>query len=87
MERLPTAFAAQEERKKYREFLDFDTLTERLRNTNFVSIEFMGVNGEWRLARVYCKEQRCTWKRCGCALCRTRYYGRKITGTHVSETA
>lgn len=28
MERLPTAFAAQEEREKYREFLDFDTLTE-----------------------------------------------------------
>ena len=45
MERLPTAFAAQEEREKYREFLDFDTLTERLRNTNSVSIEFMGVNG------------------------------------------
>ena len=57
MERLPTAFAAQEERKKYREFLDFDTLTERLRNTNFVSIEFMGVNGEWRLARFIVKSR------------------------------
>ena len=57
MERLPTAFAAQEEREKYREFLDFDTLTERLRNTNFVSIEFMGVNGEWRLARFIVKSR------------------------------
>ena len=57
MERLPTAFAAQEEREKYREFLDFDTLTERLRNTNSVSIEFMGVNGEWRLARFIVKSR------------------------------
>ena len=37
--------------------------------------------------QIYCKEQRCTGKRCGCALCRTGYYGRKITGTYVSETA
>lgn len=44
-------------REKYREFLDFDTLTERLRNTNFVSIEFMGVNGEWRLARFIVKSR------------------------------
>ena len=57
MERLPTAFAAQEGREKYREFLDFDTLTERLRNTNSVSIEFMGVNGERRLARFIVKSR------------------------------
>ncbi|WP_253292287.1 hypothetical protein [Blautia sp. MSJ-9] len=37
--------------------------------------------------QVYCKEQRRTGKRRGCALCRSGYYGRKITGTHVSETA
>ena len=57
MERLPTAFAAQEERKKYREFLDFDTLTERLRNTNFVSNEFMNINGEWRVSRFIVKSR------------------------------
>ena len=32
-------------------------MTERLRNTNFVSIEFMGVNGEWRLARFIVKSR------------------------------
>lgn len=57
MERIPTAFAAMEGREKYREFLDFDTLAERLRNTNSVSIEFMGVNGEWRLARFIVKSR------------------------------
>ena len=57
MERLPAAFAALEWREKYREFLDFDTLTERLRNTNFVSIEFMGANGEWRLSRFIVKSR------------------------------
>ena len=55
MERVPTAFAALEGREEFREFLDFDTLTGRLRNTNSVSIEFMGVNGEWRLARFIVK--------------------------------
>ena len=57
MERLPTAFAAMEGREKYREFLDFDTLAERLRNTNSVSIEFMGVNGGWRLSRFIVKSR------------------------------
>ena len=57
MERLPTAFAAQEEREKYREFLDFDTLTERLRNTNFVSNEFVNINGEWRVSRFIVKSR------------------------------
>ncbi len=57
MERLPTAFAAPEGREKYREFLDFDTLEERLRNTNSVSIEFMGANGEWRLSRFIVKSR------------------------------
>ena len=57
MERIPTAFAAMEGREKYREFLEFDTLAERLRNTNSVSIEFMGVNGEWRLARFIVKSR------------------------------
>ena len=57
MEKIPTAFAAMEGREKYREFLDFDTLAERLRNTNSVSIEFMGVNGEWRLARFIVKSR------------------------------
>ena len=57
MEQLPTAFAAMEGREKYREFLDFDTLTERLRNTNSVSIEFMGINGEWRLSRFIVKSR------------------------------
>ena len=32
MESIPTAFAALEGREKYREFLDFDTLEERLRS-------------------------------------------------------
>lgn len=57
MERISTAFAALEGREKYREFLDFDTLAERLRNTNSVSIEFMGVNGEWRLSRFIVKSR------------------------------
>ena len=57
MERLPAAFAALEWREKYREFLDFDTLAERLRNTNSVSIEFMGANGEWRLSRFIVKSR------------------------------
>ena len=57
MVRIPTAFAAMEGREKYREFLDFDTLAERLRNTNSVSIEFMGVNGEWWLARFIVKSR------------------------------
>ena len=57
MEKIPTAFAAMEGREKYREFLEFDTLAERLRNTNSVSIEFMGVNGEWRLARFIVKSR------------------------------
>ena len=57
MERLPTAFAATEGREKYREFLDFDTLTERLRNMNSVSIEFLGANGEWRLSRFIVKSR------------------------------
>ena len=57
MESIPTAFAALEGREKYREFLDFDTLTERLRNTNSVSIEFMGANGEWRLSRFIVKSR------------------------------
>ena len=57
MEQLPTAFAGLEERERYRKFLEFDTLTERLRNTNSVSIEFMGVNGEWRLSRFIVKSR------------------------------
>ena len=57
MERLPIEFAALEGREKYREFLDFDTLAERLRNTNSVSIEFMGANGEWRLSRFIVKSR------------------------------
>ena len=57
MERLPAAFAALEWREKYREFLDCDTLAERLRNTNSVSIEFMGANGEWRLSRFIVKSR------------------------------
>lgn len=57
MERLPTTFAAKEWREPYREFLNFDTLTERLRNTNFVSIEFMGTNGKWRLSRFIVKSR------------------------------
>ena len=57
MERLPAAFAALEWREKYREFLDFDTLTERLSNTNSVSIEFMGANREWRLCRFIVKSR------------------------------
>ena len=44
-------------REKYRKFLEFDTLTERLRNTNSVSIEFMGANGEWRLSRFIVKSR------------------------------
>ena len=57
MERLPTTFAAKEWREQYREFLDFDTLTERLRNTNFVSNEFVDINGEWRLSRFIVKSR------------------------------
>ena len=57
MERLPTAFAAMEGREKFREFLNFDTLTERLRNTNFVSNEFVDINGEWRLSRFIVKSR------------------------------
>ena len=57
MERLPAAFAAMEGRETYREFINFDTLTERLRNTNSVSIEFMGINGEWRLSRFIVKSR------------------------------
>ena len=57
MERLPAAFSALEWREKSREFLDFDTLEERLRNTNSVSIEFMGANGEWRLSRFIVKSR------------------------------
>ena len=57
IERLPTTFAAKEWREQYREFLNFDTLTERLRNTNFVSIEFMGTNGKWRLSRFIVKSR------------------------------
>ena len=57
MEQLPTAFAGLEERERYRKFLEFDTLTERLRNTNSVSIEFMGANGEWRLSRFIVKSR------------------------------
>ena len=57
MEQLPTAFAGLEEREKYRKFLEFDTLTERLRNTNSVSIEFMGANGKWRQSRFIVKSR------------------------------
>ena len=57
MEILPTTFAAKEWREQYREFLDFDTLTERLRNTNFVSNEFVDINGEWRLSRFIVKSR------------------------------
>ena len=57
MERLPTTFAAKEWREQYREFLDFDTLAERLRNTNFVSNEFMNINGEWRVSRFIVKSR------------------------------
>lgn len=57
MERLPTTFAAKEWREQYREFLDFDTLAERLRNTNFVSNEFMNINEEWRMSRFIVKSR------------------------------
>ena len=57
MERLPTTFAAKEWREQYREFLDFDTLTERLRNTNYVSTEFVSINGGWRLSRFIVKSR------------------------------
>ena len=57
MEQLPTAFAGLEERERYRKFLEFDTLTERLRNTNSVSIEFMGANGKWRQSRFTVKSR------------------------------
>ena len=57
MEILPTTFAAKEWREQYREFLDFDTLAERLRNTNFVSNEFMNINGEWRVSRFIVKSR------------------------------
>ena len=57
MEQLPTAFAGLEERERYRKFLEFDTLTERLRNTNSVSIEFMGANGKWRQSRFIVKSR------------------------------
>ena len=57
MERLPTAFAAMEGREKFREFLNFDTLTERLRNTNYVSTEFVSINGGWRLSRFIVKSR------------------------------
>ena len=57
MERLPTTFAAKEWREQYREFLNFDTLTERLRNTNYVSTEFVSINGGWRLSRFIVKSR------------------------------
>ena len=57
MEILPTTFAAKEWREQYREFLDFDTLAERLRNTNFVSNEFVNINGEWRVSRFIVKSR------------------------------
>ncbi len=57
MERLPTAFASMEGREKFREFLNFDTLTERLRNTNYVSTEFVSINGGWRLSRFIVKSR------------------------------
>ena len=57
MEQLPTAFATMEGREKYREFLNFDTLTERLRNTNYVSTEFVSINGGWRLSRFIVKSR------------------------------
>ena len=57
MEQLPTAFAGLEERERYRKFLEFDTLTERLRNTNSISIEFMGANGKWRQSRFIVKSR------------------------------
>ena len=57
MERIPTAFAAMEGREKFREFLNFDTLTERLRNTNYVSTEFVSINGGWRLSRFIVKSR------------------------------
>ena len=57
MERIPTAFAAMEGREKFRKFLNFDTLTERLRNTNYVSTEFVSINGGWRLSRFIVKSR------------------------------
>ena len=47
IEQIPGTFAAPESQDALREFLDFDTLTERLRNTNAVSIEFACVDGGW----------------------------------------
>ena len=57
MEILPTTFAAMEGREKFRKFLNFDTLTERLRNTNYVSTEFVSINGGWRLSRFIVKSR------------------------------
>ena len=45
------------ERKIAQRVSNFDTLTERLRNTNFVSNEFMDINGEWRQSRFIVKSR------------------------------
>ena len=57
IEQIPGTFAAPESQDALREFLDFDTLTERLRNTNAVSIEFACVDGGWRLSRFIVKSR------------------------------
>ena len=56
-EKIINAFMAEEHREAMREFLDFDTLSDRLKNTNTVVTEYKDPNGRWFQSRFIVKNR------------------------------
>lgn len=57
IDEILSTFIVPEKREEMREFLNIDTLAERLQNTNSVMIEFKGTNDKWRRARFVVKSR------------------------------
>ena len=73
-------FVVPSMRAAMRDFLDPDTLTQRMRTTNTLVFEFLGLDGSWRLARYIAKTRDANGD-----LAEVLYVGRDITAEKRQE--
>ena len=73
-------FVVPSMRAAMRDFLDPDTLAQRMRTTNTLVFEFLGLDGSWRLARYIAKSRDANGD-----LAEVLYVGRDITAEKQQE--
>ena len=57
IEKVITAFVCPDMREKFRKFIDFSTLNERMEDTNSIICEFKANDGSWRSSRFIVKRR------------------------------